>query len=189
MLTGHARILRSAGLFVAGHGLDVTVEEIAEAAGVSRRTMFRHFPTRDQLIAAAISAGLERYGELLPAYRGGDWRAWLEELCKAVHRMNDSCGPGFWELATRHDLPPGLSALEEERRRGRGQVMTALAAALWPAAGGPGRSPQAVKTAVSVHLSPHFTAAVKDAGHDWQRAARLAMSAIETTVLRELSDK
>src|SRR5258707_6069057 len=183
------RILRSGGLFVEGHGLDVPVEEIAEAAGVSRRTLFRHFPTRDQLVAAAISAGLERYGQLLPAYRGGDWRAWLDELCRAVHRMNDSGGPGFWELATRHALPPELSAIEEERRHGRREVMAALAATLWSAAGGPGRTPQTAKTAISVHLSPHFTAAVKDdAGHDWQRAARLAMSAIEATVLHALSD-
>src|SRR5260221_14170169 len=65
------RILRSARLFVAEHGLDVTVEEIAEAAGVSRRTLFRHFPTRDQLVPAAISPGLDRHGELLPAHRGG----------------------------------------------------------------------------------------------------------------------
>ncbi len=64
------RILRSARLFLAEHGLDVTVEEIAEAAGVSRRTLFRYFPTRDQLVAAAIGAGLERYGQLLPAYHG-----------------------------------------------------------------------------------------------------------------------
>lgn len=185
-----ARILRLARLFVADHGLDVTVEEIAEAAGVSRRTLFRHFPTRDQLIAAAISAGLERYGELLPSYSGGDWRTWLGELCRAVHRMNDSCGPGFWELATRHDLPPELSAIEQERRRARREVMTALATTLWSAAGGPGRPPQTVKTAVYIHFSPCFTAAVKDdAGHDWQRAARLAMSAIEATVLHELSDK
>jgi len=183
------RILRSARLFLAEHGLDVTVEEIAEAAGVSRRTLFRYFPTRDQLVAAAIGAGLERYGQLLPAYHGGDWRAWLDQLCRAVHQMNDSCGPGFWELATRHGLPPELSAVEEERRRGRRKVMAALATTLWSAVSGPGRTPQAVKTAVSVHLSPHFTAAVKDAGHDWQRAARLAMSAIEATVLHELSDK
>jgi AcrR family transcriptional regulator len=185
-----ARILRSARLFVADHGLDVTVEEIAEAAGLSRRTLFRHFPTRDQLVAAAISAGLERYGELLPSYSGGDWQTWLGELCRAVHRMNDSCGPGFWELATRHDLPPELSAIEQERRRARREVMTALATTLWSAASGPGRPPQTVKTVVYIHLSPYFTAAVKDdAGHDWQRAARLAMSAIEATVLHELSDK
>jgi hypothetical protein len=63
--------------------------------------------------------------------------------------------------------------------------MAALAATLWSAASGPGRPPQTVETAVSVHLSPHFTAAVKDAGHDWQRAARLATSAIEATVLQE----
>ena len=183
-------VLRLARLYVAQHGLDVTVEEIAEAAGVSRRTLFRHFPTRDQLVAAAISAGLERYGELLPTWRGGDWRAWLNELCRAAHRMNDSCGAGFWELATRHDLPPELSAIEEERRRARGEVMAAVAMTLWSAASGHGRPPQAVRTAVHIHLSPHFTAAVTDdAGHDWQQAATLAMAAIEATVLHELRDK
>ena len=152
-----ARILRLARLFVADHGLDVTVEEIAEAAGVSRRTLFRHFPTRDQLIAAAISAGLERYGELLPSYSGGDWRTWLGELCRAVHRMNDSCGPGFWELATRHDLPPELSAIEQERRRARREVMTALATTLWSAAGGPAgllRQSRPPSTSTSARASP-----------------------------------
>lgn len=179
------RILRSARLFVAEHGLDVTVEEIAEAAGVSRRTLFRHFPTRDRLLAAAISAGLERYGELLPAYGGGDWRVWLDQLCRAVHRMNDSCGPGFWELSTRYDLPPELSAIEEQRRGARREVMTALAMTLWSAASGHGRCPQTVKTAVCIHLSPHFTAAVKDdSGQGWQQAAGLARSAIEAAVLR-----
>lgn len=182
------RILRSARMFVAEHGLDVTVEQVAAAAGVSRRTLFRHFPTRDKLLAAAISAGLERYGELLPPYRGGDWRSWLDELCMTAHRMNDSCGAGFWELTTRRDLPPELLAIERERRRLRREVIATLATTLWSAAGGPGRSSQTVQTAVSVHLSPHFTAAVKDAGQDWRRAARLAALAIEAAVVRELSD-
>src|SRR5260221_13866919 len=90
------RILRSARLFVAEHGLDVTVEEIAEAAGVSRRTLFRHFPTRDQLVAAAISAGLERYGELLPAYRGGDWRGRAGEAGPGAPPHKEVGRPWFW---------------------------------------------------------------------------------------------
>jgi AcrR family transcriptional regulator len=177
------RILRSARLFVAERGLNVTVEEIAEAAGVSRRTLFRLFPTRDRLLAAAISAGLERYGELLPPYSGADWRAWLDQLCRSVHQMNDSCGAGYWQLVTRHDLPPELSAVENQRRAGRQQLMSALATTLWSAAGGQGRCPQQVQTAVRVHLSPHFTAAVtSDSDHDWQLASELARSAIELAV-------
>jgi AcrR family transcriptional regulator len=180
------RILRSARLFVADHGLDVTVEEIAAAAGVSRRTLFRLFPTREELLAGAVSAGLERYAELLPGYGGGDWRQWLGELSEAMHRMNDSCGAGFWELATRHDLPPALAAIEAGRRRARRELMSTLASTLWSAAGGPGGAPLPVEIAVSVHLSPHFTAAVKDAGHGWQRAARLAEAAIATAIRSEL---
>jgi AcrR family transcriptional regulator len=184
------RILRCARLFVAAHGLDVTVEQIADAAGVSRRTLFRLFPTRDELLAAAISAGLARYADELPAYRGGDWRAWLHELCRAVHRMNASCGPGFWELATRHHLPPGLSAIEQQRRRGRRAVMTALADTLWSAANGPGRPPRTLAPAVAAYLSPHFTAAVTDdAGQDWRQAADEANTAIERLMRHELIRK
>jgi len=51
---------------------------------------------------------MRRYGERLPAYEGGDWRPWLDSLCVAVHRMNGSYGPGYWELTTRRDLPGEL---------------------------------------------------------------------------------
>jgi AcrR family transcriptional regulator len=188
-LTAHKRratvdwILRATRRFVAERGLDVTVDEIADAAGVGRRTVFRHFSTRDELLAAAIAAGLERYTEQVPSYDGGDWRAWVHALSMSVHRMNDSCGPGFWELATRHDLPPLLVSVEAERRRGRQATMIELAKTVWSGAGGRGKCPKTVTTAVCSSLSPHFTAAVTDdAGCDWRQAATLAEAAIETAV-------
>ncbi len=36
----------------AGEAGDITTEAIATRAGVQRRTLFRHFPTRDALFAA-----------------------------------------------------------------------------------------------------------------------------------------
>ena len=39
-------------------GLDVTMDELAECSGASRRTLFRHFTTRDKLLAAAFEAGI-----------------------------------------------------------------------------------------------------------------------------------
>jgi AcrR family transcriptional regulator len=181
------RILRAARRLIGERGLGVTVNDVAEAAGVGRRTVFRHFATREALLAAAVVAGMHRYGEQLPEFAGGDWRTWLRDLCIAAHRMNASYGPGYWELTTRRDLPAELEEVERNRRRARRTAMTRLSATLWAGAGGAGRPPADVTTAVAAHLSPHFTAAVvSDARGDWEDAAALATAAIEAAVASHL---
>src|SRR5438270_2054107 len=98
-------VLAAARTLVGSNGLDVTMDQIADAAGVSRRTLFRHFESRERLIAAAFATGIKRYGEQLPTYDDGDWRVWLRATCDAAHRMNASYGKGYWELTSRADLP------------------------------------------------------------------------------------
>jgi AcrR family transcriptional regulator len=50
------RILRAGLSALRDVGANVSVEEIAACAGASRRTVFRYFPTRDDLIAAALAS-------------------------------------------------------------------------------------------------------------------------------------
>ena len=76
-------------------GLDVTMDELAECSGASRRTLFRHFTTRDKLLAAAFEAGIVDYRQQLPAY-DGDRDSWLRATCDTAHRMNATIGPGFF---------------------------------------------------------------------------------------------
>ena len=55
------RALLDAAVQVFGErGLDATVAEIAARAGVGQGTAFRHFPTKEQLIAATVRDMLDR---------------------------------------------------------------------------------------------------------------------------------
>jgi AcrR family transcriptional regulator len=48
------RLLEAAATVFAEHGLDVSVGEVALRAGVGRATVFRNFPTKQDLIAAIV---------------------------------------------------------------------------------------------------------------------------------------
>lgn len=178
-------ILASARRLVLRSGLDATMDQLAEASGVSRRTLFRHFDTREKLLAAAFEAGIVNYRQQLPAY-DGDPYGWVAATCQAAHRMNATIGPGFFELASRTDLPPDLAAAERRRLREFRGAMTDIANTLWQSVGGSGDPSPGLKTTITAHLSPHFTAAlVVDAGRDWQAAAELACTAISAVLERE----
>ena len=55
----HARLVAAARTLLARDGLDVSVREIARAAGVGVGTVYRHFPTRDDLIDAVLTDAVE----------------------------------------------------------------------------------------------------------------------------------
>ena len=177
-------IVEAASRLVGAQGIDVTMDQLAEAAGVSRRTLFRHFQTRENLLAAACASTMRRYGERLPPFVG-DWRSWLRDTCQVAHRMNTAFGPGYWELLTRTDLPAELASLERARRAVRRRAMRRIGTTLWQAAGGRGSTPAELVACIGAHLSAHFTAAVAtDVGGTAADAARLSEAAILATLVR-----
>ena len=163
-------------------GPDITMDDIAAAAGVSRRTVFRHFDSRDHLLAVALEDGIRRYGDHLPRF-DGDWETWLRALCDTTHRIHAEYGAGYWELLHRTDLPPELTATERKRQVLRRETMTKVAGKLYREAGGTGRTPTDLTATVAAHLSPRFTAAVlHDAGQSWRTASDLSFAAIHQAV-------
>jgi len=177
-------VLMSARRLVLATGLDVTMDQLAEVSGVSRLTLFRHFVTREKLLAAAFEAGMAGYRDQLPRF-DGDRDRWLRETCHTVHRLNSTIGPGFFELASRSDLPPELAAAERRRRTEFRDAMVQIAATLWRTSGRQGKPPIALTTAVTLHLSPFFTAAsMIDADNGWEGAAEAAYSAISSAAVR-----
>ncbi|NNL48195.1 MAG: helix-turn-helix transcriptional regulator, partial [Acidimicrobiia bacterium] len=53
-------VLDAAERLLAKEGVDVTMDELAAAAGVGRRTLFRYFDSREELIAAAVERQYDR---------------------------------------------------------------------------------------------------------------------------------
>lgn len=178
------RVRRAALDLLLARGLDVTMDEIAEAAEIGRRTLFRHFESREQLLASALEQGIERYSAHLPSFQG-DWPSWLRALCDSAHAMHAGYGPGYWELMHRAELPPELAAVENDRRTRRRKAMASIAQTLWRKNGGVGPAPKVLVATVAAHLSARFTAAVVDeGGQSWQMAADLAFDAIHAALMR-----
>ncbi len=111
------RILRAARVVLAERGLSVRVEDVADAAGISRRTVFRHFESRDVLLAAALRDSMRSYGDRIPRYEAGrPWGDWLHEAFVAAHEMNARHGRVYFELALATELPAPLAEVAALRR-------------------------------------------------------------------------
>lgn len=105
----------------------VTLEAIAQSAGVGIGTLYRHFPTKEALVDAVYSAELDALDrdadELLASGEAfGAMRHWLDRYADFVatkHAMHD---------ALRIALTPGSKPLAETRVRMNETIVKFLAA-------------------------------------------------------------
>jgi diguanylate cyclase (GGDEF)-like protein len=150
-----ARIVEGAAAALAERGYDATADDIAAAAGVSRRTVFRHFATHDAVMEAAVSEVLSRYERLMPKPPppGTKLESWLVEIAVALHEANAKLlGKAFWQF--NQDHPGTTPAQRTERRRG---FATRAASHAWRLAGGTGKPPAWVVDAFALQLSAFAT--------------------------------
>ncbi|MBV2155903.1 TetR/AcrR family transcriptional regulator [Kitasatospora sp. SUK 42] len=101
------------------HGLDVPLDQIAKEAGVGNATLYRHFPTREALIAevfADAGAGLVGAGE--EALAAEDAWTGLERYFGRIFELV-SADRGINDLVTR--AVPGVPGMAEI---GRGHAAT-----------------------------------------------------------------
>jgi AcrR family transcriptional regulator len=186
-----ARILRAAGAALAARGLAATVDDVAEAAGISRRTVFRHFATRDALFVAVIRAGVRRYAEQIPAPPDGDdLRGWLVELLEVTHRLNARNGRVFWDLVgvQAADLSPDLAMAAAECRDSRNRFATTVTELMWRARGGCGLPPRWLVDAVAVQLSGFTTQSLSgDLGRAPDEVAHVSARVIEAALASALA--
>ncbi|MFA5119971.1 TetR/AcrR family transcriptional regulator [Zavarzinia sp.] len=81
-------ILHHAAACFAAQGLGATMNDIAEAAGVSRRTLYNHFPSRDAVLSALVERQsldfLAHLAAVVPP--AADFPGFVLECCCAIIR-------------------------------------------------------------------------------------------------------
>lgn len=123
-----ARILAAAGELFYRHGIRaVGVESIAEAAGTNKMTLYRHFPSKDELVAEYLRQEAvkgDAWWARLEAEHPGDplaqVRAWL--ACMAAHAADDNqrgCALANAAVELPEKDHPARAVIEECKRRQR----------------------------------------------------------------------
>lgn len=99
------RLLTAAAEVFDAHGLEASVTEIADAAGVGMGTLYRRFPTKDALIDALVRDVLERIIEMAARaleQRGGAGLEHFLRASSAYQAEHRGCLPRLW--STDHEL-------------------------------------------------------------------------------------
>jgi AcrR family transcriptional regulator len=155
------RILGAARGVIASRGLDTRIEDVADAAKVGRRTIFRYFPTRTALLAAALRDSFERYRAQMPLLGDGDdVDEWLTAALIQAHTLNARSGRVYLQLALETAMAPELGEVYEERRRSKQELVNEVTRSAYAAVGGIAEPPSWLFDAFSVHLSPFVTQAL-----------------------------
>jgi len=132
------RILSAAGDLFYRHGIRaVGVDAIAEAAGTNKMTLYRHFASKDELVAEYLRQSAKGadacWSKLEQAYPGdalAQLRAWLKEM--AAHVANaDERGCPLVNAAV--ELPekghPARRVIEEAKAKQRSRLISLCGAA------------------------------------------------------------
>jgi AcrR family transcriptional regulator len=135
----HRRLLEAAvTVFTEKPFLDARMEDIAQAAGVTRVTVYAHFPGKAEIVDALVERlyGLmgEAYADLaaLPRWTPAEIRAWLEEAAARWREMAPirrvanaaapaalrSLGEGRVQYVEAHERYVGMLVGRPERWRG-----------------------------------------------------------------------
>ncbi|MBO3731852.1 TetR/AcrR family transcriptional regulator [Glycomyces niveus] len=111
-------LLAAAADEFAARGLDASVADIARRAGVGKGTVFRHFATKDELIAAILIDRMAALSDLGEALReADDAGAALREFLTAAAMQRQERDLSF--LAAASEAMPDVD-------RARGRMMTAI---------------------------------------------------------------
>ncbi len=159
------RLLEAAADAFREEGLDVPVAEIARRAGVGPGTLFRHFPTKDDLVAAIIE---ERIAAMRAVATGEGWAGLADFIWRAaemhaedrglVHAIKHRALENPMLTECRHELLVTVGAMVE-RAKADGDLRADFEAQDVPA----------------------LVSAIAATGDDWPRYLRFVLDGISTS--------
>ena len=159
------RLLEAAADAFREQGLDVPVAEIARRAGVGTGTLFRHFPSKDDLVAAIVQQKIEAMGA---AATGEGW-AGLEAF--------------MWHAAEMHAKDQGLMHAIKHRalqsptlHECRGELLAAVGAMVDQA-----KADGDLREDFEARDVPQLVSAIAATGDDWRRYLRIVLDGLNTT--------
>jgi AcrR family transcriptional regulator len=125
-----ARYVETAAAVFAARGADASLEEIARGAGVGIGTLYRHFPTRDDLVAAVFHDRIDELealaDELLASDAPGDALAtWLHAQLEQASTCRGLAAEAMLTMLAHTDAP---SPCESMRQAGAALLARAQAA-------------------------------------------------------------
>lgn len=151
------RILRATRRRLAISGLGVSIDEIATEAGLGRSTVFRHFPSRDALVARALTDSLSRFhAQVIDAINeSADLHQWLLDVVTTLHGSQIRAGRAMWQLAASDDadLSAPIAQVNHLRRDSRKRLTISIADAAWARAGGTGSAPAEIELSFALAIS------------------------------------
>jgi AcrR family transcriptional regulator len=110
------KVLDAAHLAFAELGLHAQVEDIARRAGVGVGTVYRHFPTKDALVAALAEAHFDRLADIVQAgtQREGDpWEIFVTTIWESAAPTADDAA--LCEIIAGHPQAVEAAALGQQR--------------------------------------------------------------------------
>jgi AcrR family transcriptional regulator len=139
----------------------VSMNQVAQRAGVGAGTLYRNFPTREALALAVYQDEVDRIIATVPGLLAGlppvealrQWTTGLVEAMRRKHGLGDALSPGAHQAMTEQTYGPVIAAITELLAAGQrdGTIRAdadpgdflQLTGALWRAASGPeDRSPR-----------------------------------------------
>ncbi|MFE0644261.1 TetR/AcrR family transcriptional regulator [Streptomyces sp. NPDC058877] len=132
----HERLLAAARAAFAEQGADAPLEEVARRAGVGIGTLYRHFPTRAELLNAVFQEALAELLDRSRELAGADapCRALVEWLRALIAHAGEYRGLAHALMSASHDRSSALARCSEplhsagrrllERAQEAGQVRT-----------------------------------------------------------------
>jgi len=171
------KVVAAAAAAFAEAGLDAQVEDIARRAGVGVGTLYRHFPTKDALVAALAEAHFARLANTVEAALEDDSGDGWEAFTATIWRIADAVATdvAWCEIVGGH--PTALQAASRAEHRLAAATSTLLARAQ---ASGRMRADVTVADISTIMCGFGHIAAAQRAGAalDWKRYLDIALEGL-----------